>query len=136
MHETGTDAYPDITTRLAEMETKLTAAFNAGMATLHQLISTALLEQERRNSTFATRDAVEDCARKVAGLDTVVSSAMRRFGELDRELAALNQRLQDRSLSYVKAATAFLASLLALVLTAIVTYDLSSHAPIIQHVAH
>ena len=124
----------DIAGRLAEMETRLMAAFTNGLATLQQVISTALLEQERRNSTFATRAGVEECNRKIDVLSADLTVRVGRLDRLETDLGMLESKLNDRTLSYVKAATAFLASLLALVLTAIVTYTLSAHPVLHQAV--
>lgn len=49
----------DLITMLAETEHRIAQNLASGLDRITTAVNTALLEQERRNSTFATRDALD-----------------------------------------------------------------------------
>jgi hypothetical protein len=105
---------------------------NAALIRLQEATHVALLEQERRNSTFATREivdrlagTVDTLARQQARSDTRMSEMSRSSDTFASELDALKHATSDHNLSYIRAAAGFLASLLAVILAVILTYVLA-----------
>lgn len=124
---------------IGAMEKKLLDQFNTGLGQvnaalirLQEATHVALLEQERRNSTFATREladrlagSIDALGRRQGELETRAAEATRSLEGVTTDVDALKHASTDRALSYVRAAAGFLASLLAVLLTAVVTYVLT-----------
>lgn len=124
---------------IAALERKLVDQLNAGIGTLSAALTRlqesshmALLEQERRNSTFATRELVDrlaatidNLARQQSGTETRAAEAARLAQSTSGELETLKTAVSDRSLAYIRAAAGFLASLLAMILAVVLTYVLT-----------
>jgi len=105
---------------------------NAALIRLQESAHGALLEQERRNSTFATREwvdrvgeAIDGMARQQARHETRMGEAVRLAESARVEIEELKHTAADRNLAYIRAGASFLASLLAVILAVTLTYVLA-----------
>lgn len=124
---------------IAALERKLLDQINTGLNGVNAILTrfqesshVALLEQERRNSTFATRELVDrlaatidTLARQQTQTDTRAAEALRAAEAVNSELEALKVNAADRNLAYIRTAAGFLASLLAVILAVTLTYVLA-----------
>jgi|SRR5947209_13051933 len=116
---------------LEQLHTGLSSV-NTALLRLQESSHVALLEQERRNSTFATRELVDrlaatmdTLARQQAQTDTRTGEALRLVESVTGDLETLRHTVSDRNLAYIRAAAGFLASLLAVILAVTLTYVLA-----------
>lgn len=143
---TGEDSYREILTLLRSLEDRLTSTINTGLAAVNLAISTmqdqhnrALLDQEKRNATFAERIRVEDVAKHTHDTAGKLTTIIYRIGELERacnkhdqELASLDRRFDhegeittERGFKAVGQITQYLATFLMLIAIALLTYMLT-----------
>jgi hypothetical protein len=126
------DTIGNLEKKLLEQLTSGLAQVNGALVRMQEATHVALLEQERRNSTFATRDlvdrlagSVDGLARQSAGHDTRLSEIAHSTERLADDLESLKHTAVDRNLSYLRAGAGFLASILAVMLAVAVTYVLA-----------
>lgn len=131
----------DISLALAATETRLMRALNAGLAQVTAAIAAltemhhkAILEQERRNASFATQERLDSLAHRVDELNAALSARTARLehieagmARLDRETADLQSQLTARSVSILSSATGYLVTALLLVGSNLLTF-LLAHA--------
>jgi len=135
----GMERLSEILQLLHEMDSRLTAAITAGIASVNLSIAqlserhnASLLEQERKNSSFADRERVEALARQVHdGRNelAVVGRQVAQLGEADRDLAKrldeVGNQLDSRSLKFLSGMNGYLVSLLVVVVSCVLTYTLT-----------
>jgi DNA repair exonuclease SbcCD ATPase subunit len=144
--------YVEIMQSLRSLEDKLTAAIASGLASVNLAITTladqhhkAMLDQERRNSTFADRERVEFVARNTHENASNLTALTLRVGKLERCCDALDTRIEqcydalnarieqlstqadNRSFSLLSGATGYLVSALIVTSAALLTF-LLTHA--------
>jgi hypothetical protein len=117
------------------LDEKLSDALNRQTRTLTQSIqaladrhSESLLEQEKRNASFADRVRVEavaehnhTIANSVQSLLSQVAAAEKRLVELAAELALLRQAVADGAVGLLAGANGYLVTFIALVLVGIIS---------------
>jgi hypothetical protein len=124
---------PD-TAEIANRLTALEIAITAGLAEINNRLSNALLEQERRNSSFVTRDRLDDLGRKLDALAIDISNRANHFLAIEQaqkdhsfQLAQLSDRLSTATIDRLKIVIGVLASTLTLIVAGIITYLLTVH---------
>lgn len=133
------EGFSEVLQLLHEMEMKLTAAIATGLATVNTSITalaerhnSALLEQERKNASFADRERVESVARNVHDARNEVTGLLLRVGKceqaeqkLQAALDALAEQVDTRSLKMLSGANGYLVSLLVVFISVVLTYVLT-----------
>jgi hypothetical protein len=126
------DTMATLEKKLLEQLTTGLGQVNAALVRMQEATHVALLEQECRNSTFATRDlvdrlsgTVDTMARQSARHDTRLSEIAHSTERLADDLETLKHTAADHNLSYIRAGAGFLASILAVILAVVITYVLA-----------
>lgn len=95
--------HSEILQLLHDMENKLTAAIATGLQSVNLAIATlsdhhnkALLDQEKRNSSFADRDRVEAIAANTHANANHLTALQLRVGQLERKADSLDARFDAR----------------------------------------
>jgi hypothetical protein len=131
------DEYDSLITAIAGLDRKLTSGLEsvtASMALLTEMHHKAILEQERRNSTFATLERLDGVVRRLDDLVAGYAARNERLEAMDRQLGRqdvqitqLAEALSTRSVSMLTSTTGWLVVALISVGTNILTY-LLAHA--------
>jgi len=91
-----TDEYDSLITAISGLEGKLTAglqAVNISIATLTEMHHKAILEQERRNSSFATLERLDAVGRRVDELVAGFAARGERMDAAERQIARQESQL-------------------------------------------
>jgi hypothetical protein len=110
-------------TKLSEALNRQTRTLTASIQALADRHSESLLEQEKRNASFADRIRVEavaehnhTIANSVQSLLSQVGAAEKRLVELAAELSLLRQSVADGTVGLLAGANGYLVTFIALVL--------------------
>jgi chromosome segregation ATPase len=129
----------DMRELIGELEQKLNATIAAGLSAVNLAIAQlteahhkSLLEQERRNSQFASRDRVDDVARRLDRTETQLADRSDRLGKIEqaidnlaRTIASLESKTSSQSLRLLGSASGYLVILIINMSSVLITYLLT-----------
>lgn len=132
-------ASADLGAAIASTETRLLRALSEGLqgvsaalANLSEAHHRALLEQERRNASFASVQRLEALAARVDGVNATLSALGQRFESVEAGLAraeqeagSLRRQLTESRVSALTTATGYLVTALLLIGSNVLTFILA-----------
>ncbi len=131
------DEYDSLIAAISGLEIKLTSGLQSvttSIATLTEMHHKAILEQERRNSSFATLERLDGVVRRLDDLVAGFAARNERLDALDRQLnrqdaqiAQLTESVSSHSVSTLTTATGWLVIALITVASNVLTF-LLAHA--------
>ncbi|HZU11414.1 MAG TPA: hypothetical protein VFB58_01125 [Chloroflexota bacterium] len=130
---------PDLSAAIASTETRLLRALNEGLqqvssalTNLSEMHHRAMLEQERRNASFATVERLDALAVRVDSVNAALSGVCQRLENVEaglarseRESSSLRRQLNESSVSSLTTATGYLVTALLLIGSNILTFILA-----------
>lgn len=129
--------YDSLIDAIAGLEQKLTSGLEsvtASMTRMTEMHHKAILEQERRNSSFATLERLDGVVRRLDDLVAGFAARNERLDALDRQMnrqdaqiAQLTETVSARSVSTLTSATGWLVIALITVASNVLTF-LLAHA--------
>jgi hypothetical protein len=129
--------YDSLIDAIAGMEQKLTSGLESvtvSMARLTEMHHKAILEQERRNSSFATLERLDGVVRRLDDLVAGFAARNERLDALDRQMSRqdaqitqLAESVSTRSMTTLTTATGWLVIALITVASNVLTF-LLTHA--------
>jgi hypothetical protein len=130
-----TDEYDSLINAISGVEQKLTTGLQsvtASMGTLTDMHHKAILEQERRNSSFATLERLDGVVRRLDDLVAGFAARNERLDALDRQLsrqdaqiAQLSESMSVRSVGLFTSTTGWLVIALITLASNILTFILA-----------
>lgn len=131
------DEYDSLIAAISGLEVKLTSGLQSvtiSIATLTEMHHKAILEQERRNSSFATLERLDGVIHRLDDLVAGFAARNARLDALDRQMnrqdaqiAQLAESVSSRSMSTLTTATGWLVIALITVASNVLTF-LLAHA--------
>jgi hypothetical protein len=127
--------YDSLISAISGLEQKLTTGLDSvttSIGRLTEMHHTAILEQERRNSSFATMERLDGVIRRLDDLASGFAARNERIEAMDRQMrrqeeqiSGLAESISTRSLSMLTSTTGWLVIALITVGSNILTYVLA-----------
>lgn len=129
------DEYASLISAISGLEQSLTTGLEsvrASIARLTEMHHTAILEQERRNSSFATMERLDGVIRRLDDLASNFAVRSERLESMDRQvrrqeeqIAQITESISNRSVSLLTSTTGWLVIALITVGSNILTFILT-----------
>lgn len=118
------DEYDSLISAITALDQKLTSGLQAvtvSMSRLTEMHHKAILEQERRNASFATMERLDGVGKRVDDLVTGFASRSARLDALERQLSHQEDQLTQLSDSVSNRSVGLLTSAAGWLVVALVT---------------